>query len=58
MHFGLWLVLAAATILAGVLVPYGVLTGNEAPLDVFVFWCLFGLAVVALVVAGTAGWRD
>ena len=57
MQFRLWLALAAATIAAGIVVPYAVLSESPAPLDVFGFWCLFGIAVVALVVAGTAGWR-
>ncbi len=57
MRFSLWLVLAGATIVAGIAVPYGVLAGR-ATLAVFVFWCVFALAVIALIVAGTASWRD
>ncbi len=55
--FSLWLALTGATITAGIVVPYGVLAGGTTP-DVFVFWCAFGLAAIALIVAGTSGWRD
>ena len=55
--FSLWLVLAVATIAVGIVVPYSLLAGGTAP-DVFIFWCIFGIAVIALIAAGTAGWRD
>ncbi len=53
-----WLVAATALILAGVAVPYGLLGGGDAGLGVALFWLGFGLAVTALILAGTAGWRD
>ena len=53
----LWIASAGLVIAAGVIVPYGVLGGGTPSLDVFLFWCLFGLAVVVLVVAGLARWR-
>lgn len=55
--FALWLVAVAATILAGVFVPYGVLGGNSASTGIFLFWCGFGVAVVALIAAGVVRWR-
>lgn len=55
--FRLWLTLVGATLAAGVLVPYGVLSGGPPSLDVFVFWCVFGAVVIALIVAGFARWR-
>ena len=53
----LWITLAGLVIAAGVVVPYGVLGGGAPSLDVFLFWCLFGLAVVVLVMVGLARWR-
>ncbi len=59
--FTFWLLAATATIAAGVIVPYGVLGGvpeGEAPsLGIFLFWCAFGVAVVALIAVGVARWR-
>lgn len=58
MHrFSLWLILCGVTIVSGIAVPYGVLAGGTTP-AVFVFWCAFGLAVIALIAAGTSGWND
>ena len=57
-RFRLWLVLAAATIAAGVAVPYGILAGGAPSVEIFAFWCIFGLAVVVLIAIGASGWRD
>jgi len=45
-------------VLAGVVVPYGLLTGREGGLAVVSFWLLFGLVVIGLVVIGVFRWRD
>ena len=55
--FSRWIVLVGATIVAGMAGPYGVLAGGTAS-GTFVFWCVFGLVIVALIAAGTSGWRD
>lgn len=55
--FRLWLTVVGLTIVAGIAVPYNILSQSPAPLDVFVFWCGFGVAVIALIVAGFARWR-
>jgi hypothetical protein len=55
---GLWLAATAVAVLAGVVVPYGVLGGGAPGLAVAGFWMLFGLVVVGLILAGMAGWRD
>ncbi|MBM9594222.1 hypothetical protein [Roseitranquillus sediminis] len=55
--FRLWLASVAALLLAGVAVPYAVFGGGEPSLDIFVFWCLFGVAVVALIAAGFSRWE-
>ncbi|WP_273524111.1 hypothetical protein [Rhodosalinus sediminis] len=58
--FRIWLAATALAIAAAVAVPYGLLGGSpgeEAPLAVFLFWCGFGLAVIALIAAGVARWR-
>ena len=57
-HFALWLGAAGLTIAAGVFVPYGLLGGGAPSFDIFGFWCLFGAAVLALVLAGVARWKD
>lgn len=54
----LWLALVAVTVIAGIAVPYGVLSGNTAALDVALFWVAFGLVVIVLIVAAVARWRD
>jgi len=56
-RFALWLTCVAATILAGIAVPYGLLGGGAPSFDIFWFWCAFGAAIVALIVAGVARWR-
>ncbi len=55
--FGLWLVAAGLLIAAGVIVPYGLLGGGAPGFGIVIFWCLFGLAVVALIAVGVARWR-
>lgn len=62
--FRIWLAAAALAIAAAVVVPYGLLgdglgdgLGDTGPLAVFLFWCGFGLAVIALIAAGVARWR-
>lgn len=55
--FILWLLMAALVIAAAIVVPYGILTGGAPSLDVLIFWCLFGGAVIALIAAGVARWR-
>jgi hypothetical protein len=55
--FGLWLVAAGLLIAAGVIVPYGLLGGGTPGFAIVIFWCLFGLAVVALIAVGVARWR-
>lgn len=53
--FGIWLALAAGLVLAGIALPYGVLSGVwTVPL----FWLGFGAAVAVLIAVGTRGWRD
>ncbi|WP_292287076.1 hypothetical protein [Marivita sp.] len=55
--FTTWLVLVGAVILAGITVPYGLLGGSAAALDVFWFWSAFGVAIVVLIVGGVSRWR-
>jgi hypothetical protein len=55
---GLWLAATAGAVLAGVVVPYGVLGGGSPGLAIAGFWTVFGLVVVGLILAGMAGWRD
>lgn len=55
--FRIWLSVVGLVIAAGIAVPFGLLSGSAAALDVFAFWCLFGLAVIALIAVGSAGWR-
>jgi len=53
--FRTWLALAGVLVLAGIALPYGVLSGVwTVPL----FWLGFGLVVAVLIAAGTKGWRD
>ncbi|MGC9370375.1 MAG: hypothetical protein ACP5DX_12615 [Paracoccaceae bacterium] len=55
--FTLWLLSAALVIAAGIVVPYGILSGGAPSLAVPIFWCLFGGAVIALIATGVARWR-
>lgn len=54
--YRLWLAAVAATITAGIAVPYGLLSGGRAGAGIFVFWCLFALAIVALIAAAIGRW--
>lgn len=54
----LWLFGMAILILAGVVVPYGLLGGGEPGLVIAGFWLLFGVAVAVMVALGVARWRD
>ncbi len=54
-----WLIVMALTVLAGVVVPYGILGGAEAPgYAVSLFWLIFGFVVVALITIGVMRWKD
>ncbi len=55
--FALWLAAAAALVLAGIAVPYGLLSGGATGLGIAGFWLAFGVAVIALILCGVAGWR-
>lgn len=55
--FARWLAAAACLILAGIAVPYGLMSGGATGLGILSFWLAFGLAVVALILWGVAGWR-
>ncbi len=55
---GAWITAAAVLVLAGVVVPYGVLGGGEPGLAVAGFWLLFGGAVVVLILAAVLAWKD
>ncbi|WP_114965356.1 hypothetical protein [Alkalilacustris brevis] len=55
---GLWLGVMVLLILAGIIVPYGLLGGSEPGLGIAAFWLVFGLAVAGMILAGVARWRD
>lgn len=55
---GLWLLAVAVLVLAGVVVPYGVLAGSDLAGWTFAFWTAFGVAVAVLIGVAVAGWRD
>jgi hypothetical protein len=55
--FARWLAAAALLVLAGIAVPYGLLSGEPHGLGILVFWLGFGLAVIALILRGVSGWR-
>jgi len=52
-----WLLVVLFVTLAGIVVPYGVLSGSGAPLAVPLFWFGFGLVVILLIAVGVARWR-
>jgi hypothetical protein len=54
----LWLAAVAATIVGGILVPYGILGPFRLAYAVPIFWFLFGLVVIGLIVIGVSRWRD
>lgn len=52
------LALAIAVLVAlAVVVPFTVLSSVERLWGAFLFWTLFALAVIALIVYATAGWK-
>lgn len=55
--FGPWLTALAVLVVAGGLVPYGLLAGNRGWVTAL-FWGAFGLAVIVLIGVGIKGWRD
>lgn len=55
--FRTWLAVVAVLVAAGIVIPYGVLGGGEPSIDIFAFWCLFGVGVVAVIIAGLRHWR-
>ncbi len=55
--FALWLAAAAILILAGIAVPYSLMSGGAIGLGIAGFWLAFGVAVIALILRGVAGWR-
>lgn len=55
--FARWLAAATILVLAGIAVPYGPLSGPPHGYGILLFWLAFGLAVIALILAGVAGWR-
>ncbi|KIN73277.1 hypothetical protein Z949_2466 [Sulfitobacter guttiformis KCTC 32187] len=48
----------AITVLAGVAVPYGVLSDSPMIMAVPLFWLLFGVVVIGLIVIGVTRWSD
>lgn len=57
--FKLWLAMAGLLIVAGIILPYMVLGGSGAPgLSLAVFWLGFAAAVIVLIAAGVARWRN
>lgn len=55
--FTWWLIMVGVVIAAGIIVPYGVLGGGAPSLGILIFWCVFGVAVIGLIVVGVARWR-
>ncbi len=55
--FARWLAAAGCLVLAGIAVPYGLLSGGATGLGIPLFWLAFGVAVIALILAGVSGWR-
>ncbi|WP_147419671.1 hypothetical protein [Sulfitobacter guttiformis] len=54
----IWLAAMAITVLAGVAVPYGVLSDSPMIMAVPLFWLLFGVVVIGLIVIGVTRWSD
>ncbi len=54
--FARWLTAAALLILAGIAVPYGLMSGPPHGLGILWFWTGFGAAVIALILWGVRGW--
>lgn len=42
---------------AAVVVPFALLSSVERITGAFLFWIVFALAVIALIVRATAGWK-
>ena len=56
--FAIWLAMVAIVILAGIFVPYLLLSGPAfGQLDVPVFWLGFGFVVIALILRAVAKWK-
>ena len=55
--FKVWLVATVLLITAGIAVPYGLMGGGAPSYDIVIFWCLFGIAVIALIAVGVSRWR-
>ncbi|MBK5935108.1 hypothetical protein C8N32_101121 [Rhodovulum imhoffii] len=55
--FQRWLLVVGILILSGIAIPYGALSGGTVSVEVFVFWCVFGAAVVVAIAAGVTRWR-
>lgn len=53
----LWVFLVLLVTLAGIVVPYGLLSGSGALLAVPLFWIGFGLVVILLIALAVARWR-
>ena len=53
----LWVLLVLLLTLAGIAVPYGLLSGSGVLLAVPLFWIGFGLAVILLIARAVARWR-
>ena len=54
----LWLASMAIAVLAGIFVPYGLLSGSDDVLSVLLFWIGFGVLVIGLIVVGVMRWRN
>lgn len=56
--FAIWLAMVAIVILAGIAVPYTILSGPAFGVwDVPVFWIGFGFLVIALILRAVSRWR-
>lgn len=52
-----WVLVVLFVTVAGIVVPYGILSGSGRLLAVPVFWFGFGLVVILLIAVGVARWR-
>lgn len=56
--FAIWLAMVTLVILAGIAVPYALLSGPAfGTWDVPVFWLGFGVLVIALILRAVAKWK-
>jgi hypothetical protein len=53
-----WFVAALVLVIAGIVLPYGVMAGTALAAWTFVFWTVFGLVTVAVIAWGVMGWRE